>query len=63
MEGPVLRGARELLVTSPKIIIEVARESFVEVSSLLSHYRLLNWDLKTTAHDESCNIVALPKAN
>ena len=60
MEEPVLRGAREVLARFPKIIIEVARESFVEVSSLLNHYRLLNYDLKTTAHDESCNIVALP---
>ncbi|HJT58725.1 MAG TPA: hypothetical protein VJ761_19605, partial [Ktedonobacteraceae bacterium] len=61
MEGPVLRGAGEILRMHPKIIIEVARESFAEVSSILDHYQLLNYDLKTAAHDQSCNIVALPK--
>ena len=60
MEGPVLRGARQLLSMAPKIIIEVARESFAEVSLILSDYKLLNYDLSTAAHEESCNIVALP---
>ena len=63
MELPVLRGASEILRLLPKIVIEVARESFAEVSSILSDYRLLNCDLKTAAHDESCNIVALPRNN
>lgn len=63
MEGPALRGAREVLSTRPKIIIEVARESFVEISSILSDYKLLNYDLKTAAHDQSCNIVALPSSS
>jgi FkbM family methyltransferase len=63
MEGAVLRGASEILKMLPKIIIEVARESFSEVSSMLSDYKLLDCHLRTPAHNESCNIVAFPKTN
>jgi FkbM family methyltransferase len=61
MEVPVLRGARRLLSTFPKIIIEVAAESFAEVCSILTGYHLFNYDLTTPACRESANIIALPK--